>query len=328
MMSKQISPAETADWLEKRDNFLIITHKRPDGDTIGSGGAITQVLREQGKTAYMLTNPEITPRYLRFVEKYFAPGNFTPDNIIAVDTASVELFPKNADQYANAISLCIDHHGSNAFYAALTCLDADSASCGEVIFDILTAMKNTLSSTTAELLYVALSTDTGCFSFGNTTANTLKVAALLVEAGAPNKELNKLLFRTKTHGRIAIEGMLTAGIEYSFDNMVAIASITADMLKSSQADEDDLEDIAAIPGSIEGVNIGITIRELKSPHDCKISVRTRAPYDAQKICAFFGGGGHKLAAGATIEKTIPEIKQMLQEVLKNICQGDGSPDIF
>jgi len=316
-MSKHISSAEAADWLKKRDNFLIITHRRPDGDTIGSGGALAQVLREQGKTAFLLKNPEITPRYLRFVETYTAPDDFKPDNIIAIDTASVDLFTKNADIYAGSISLCIDHHGSNSLYADLTCLDADRASCGEVIFDIMTAMKSSLSSITAELLYVALSTDTGCFSFGNTTSNTLKVASQLVEAGAPNKDLNKLLFRTKTHGRIAIEGMLTAGLEYSFDDKVAIASITTEMMKASQADEDDLEDIAAIPGSIEGVYIGITIRELTSPHDCKISVRTRAPYDAQVICSHFGGGGHKLAAGASIEKTIPEIKQMLRELLEN-----------
>jgi len=173
------------------------------------------------------------------------------------------------------------------------------------------------SSISAERLYVALSTDTGCFSFGNTTANTLRIASLMVDAGAPNRELNKLLFRTKSHGRIAIEGMLTAGIEYSFDDKVAIASVTKEMMESSGADEDDMDDIAALPGSIEGVCIGITIREMQSPHDCKISVRTRTPYDAQYICSHFDGGGHKLAAGAMISNTIPEIKEMLVDVLQN-----------
>ena len=166
----------------------------------------------------------------------------------------------------------------------------------------------------------SLSTDTGCFSFGNTTANTLYVASLLVEAGAPNRELNKRLFNTKTHERVSLEGMLTCGLEYSFDGKVAIASITRDMLELSGANEDDMDDIAAIPGSIEGVCIGITIRELLSAHDCKVSVRTRAPYDAQAICSHFGGGGHSQAAGFVSEKTVCEIKAELMEVLNGDYQ--------
>ena len=320
-MNKIISTSETVSWLIERDNFLLITHKRPDGDTLGCAGALAQGLREYGKTVYVLDNPEATPRYKCFVEDYIAPDDFQHEFIIAIDTASTSLFPKNAEQYIDSVSLCIDHHGSNTLYADLVCLNIDRASCGEIIFDILMTISGSVSSTTAEGLYVALSTDTGCFSFSNTTANTLYVASLLVEAGAQSKELNKVLFRTKSQGRISIEGMLIAGIEYSFDNRVAVASITLKMLEASGADEDDLDDIAALPGSIAGVCIGITIRELSSPHDCKISVRTRAPYDAQAICAHFGGGGHKLAAGATMENTVDEIKKMLHEVIK------GQPDL-
>jgi len=315
-MDKLISIPETAVWLIERDNFLLITHRRPDGDTLGCAGGLAQGLRELGKIAYVLDNPEATPRYKRFVEDYLAPDDFQHEYIIAIDTASTSLFPKNAEQYIDSVSLSIDHHGSNTHYADLSCLNSDYASCGEIIFDILMAISNSISSTTAEKLYVALSTDTGCFSFSNTTANTLYVASQLVDAGAPNKELNKQLFRTKTQGRISIEGMLISGIEYSFNNRVAVASITLEMLDASGADEDDLDDIAAIPGSIAGVCIGITIRELSSPQDCKISVRTRAPYDAQAICAHFGGGGHKLAAGFTTDNTIKEIKKMLHEVIE------------
>jgi len=315
-MGKTIAVAETAGWLKSRDNFLILTHRRPDGDTLGCAGALAQGLRELGKSAFLLFNPEVTPRYSRFVEDYFVPADFKPGFIVMVDTASTDLFPDNAREYFNSVSLCIDHHGSNTFFADLTCLDADRASCGELIYDILLELSGTISIKTAERLYVALSTDTGCFSFGNTTADTLRVASILVDAGAPNKELNKLLFRTKSHGRIAIEGMLTSNIEYCFNDRVAIASITKEMLDISKADEDDLDDISALPSSIEGVCIGITVRELTSPHDCKISVRTRAPFNAQQICARFGGGGHKLAAGATIEKTIPEIKEELHGVLR------------
>ena len=315
-MSKLLSPKETAALLRDNNNFLIITHRRPDGDTLGSAGALAQGLQEQGKTAFVLYNPETTSRYLRFVEKYHAPDNYKPDFTIVVDTATVDLFPKNAKKYIDSVSLCIDHHSSNTLYAENVCLSVENAACGEIIYEILTDMTENISPTTAECLYVALSTDTGCFSFGNTTANTLYVASQLVEAGAPNKELNKTLFRTKSHSRISMEGMITSSIEYYFDDKVAMAFITREMMEKSGADEDDIDDIAALPGSIEGVYVGITIREMSSPQDCKFSVRTRPPYDAQKICAKFGGGGHKLAAGCSIEKAIPEAKEMMLEVLE------------
>jgi len=317
-MNKLISPFEAAYRLKENDNFLLITHRRPDGDTLGSAGALAQGLRELGKTVYVLKNPEATPRYEPFITDYIAPDDYKADYVIAVDTATTDLFPKNADEYKESVNLCIDHHGSNTMYADHVCLEISRASCGEIIFDILMAISGSISSITAERLYVALSTDTGCFSFSNTTGNTLYVASLLVEAGAPNKELNKKLFRTKTRGRIKIEGMLTSGLEFHLDDKVAIASITNEMMESANADEDDIDDIAALPGSIEGVCVGITIREMSSPTDCKISVRTRAPYDAQAICANFGGGGHKLAAGCSIEKSIDEIKEMLLEVLEEM----------
>ena len=315
-MSELITPHETAVWFKNRDNILIITHRRPDGDTLGSAGALAQGLREYGKTVYLADNPEATPRYKRFVEDYFAPEDFEADHIIAIDTATTDLFPKNALKYKDSISLCIDHHRSNTQYAELLCLDADRASCGEIIFEILMSLTGSISSITAERLYVALSTDTGCFAFSNTTANTLYVASFLVESGASNKDLNKALFRTKTRSRIKIESMLISNLEFIFDDKVAISTITREMMETSGANEDDIDDIAALPGSIEGVCIGITIRELSSPEDCKVSVRTRPPYDAQAICAHFNGGGHKQAAGCSMKNTISEIKEMLYDVIK------------
>jgi len=315
-MSVILTIEETAQWLKERDNFLILTHRRPDGDTLGSGGALAQGLREEGKTAYVLCNPEATQRYIHCIEPYIAPDDFVPEYVISVDTATTDLFPPNAAEYIDRISLCIDHHPSNTLYAEYTCLNATRASCGEVVFDVLMSLSACISTETATRLYIALSTDTGCFSFSNTTANTLYVASSLVDAGAPNQEINKVLFRTKTRSRIMIEGMLLSGIDFSFDNKVAIASITMDMLAKSGAGEDDLDDIAALPCSIEGVSIGVIIREL-TKNKCKLSVRSNAPYNARKVCEHFGGGGHDLAAGCIINKSISEIKELLKEPLQN-----------
>jgi len=315
-MSKIISIPETAAWLKENDNYLILTHRRPDGDTLGCAGALAQGLREIGKNAYILVNPETTPRYLPCTQDYVASDDFNFDHIIAVDTATVDLFTNNALEYKDNIALCIDHHNSNTNYARLLCIDASCGACGELIYDILIALNGKISEKTAGHLYVALSTDTGCFSYGNTTADTHAIAAKIILAGAPSKELNKKLFRTKTRGRIKIEGMITSNMEFHFDGKVAIAMITRDMMLLSEAIEDDIDDIANLPGSVDGVGIGITIRELNSNSDCKISVRTTPPYDAHAVCEKFGGGGHTTAAGASINKTVNEIKNELLEILK------------
>ena len=314
-MGEMITAAETAVWLKARDNYLILTHRRPDGDTLGSAGALAQGLRDAGKTAYVLANPETTPRYARFVDEYIAPDGFRPDFIVAVDTASAEMFPKNGLDYKDSVALCIDHHPSNTRYADKICLDQASASCGELVYDILMTMSGGVCAKGAECLYAALSTDTGCFAFANTTANTLRVAASLIESGAPHSALNRLLFRNKTHGRICIEGMIFSGLEFFFDEAVTIIILTRDMIESVNASEDDMDDIASLPSSIDGVLVGITIRELTSAADCKVSVRTTGVVDANAICAVFGGGGHPMAAGFTMGKTAAEIKKELLEVL-------------
>jgi len=316
-MSKMLTISETADWLKARDNFLILTHRRPDGDTVGCAGALAQGLRETGKTAYVLFNPEITPRYARFVEEYWAPDGYKPEHVIVVDTASYDLFPKNGGEYIGSVSLSIDHHPSNTYFAELNCIDGTTAACGEVIYEILIALSGSISVVSAECLYAAVATDSGCFAYANTTANTLRVASLLVEAGASNRKLNRLLFRTKTRNRIAIEGMISSGLEFHYNGQVAIATITREMMESVNAEEDDVDDIASIPGIVKGVRAGITIREMTSTNDCKVSVRTSPQVDAHAISERFGGGGHQMASGFSMDKSALEIKEALLEALKD-----------
>jgi len=325
-MSTSLTIEETAAWLMDRDNFLILTHRRPDGDTVGCAGALAQGLREAGKAAFVLRNPETTARYLRFVEDYWAYDGYTPDHVIIVDTAAYDLFPINGDGFIGNVSLSIDHHPSNTHYAQLCCHDETRAACGEIIYELLLALSGSISAKSAEHLYAALSTDTGCFAFANTTANTLRVASFLIEAGAPHRELNRLLFRTKTRSRISIEGMINSGLEFYFGGKAAISVITIEMMESANADEDDVDDIASIPGIVQGVLAGITIREMASTNDCKVSVRTSPMVNAHEICKLFGGGGHAMAAGFTLEKPVADTKTALLEVLHNFFPEEMEQD--
>ena len=311
---------DTVKLIKEFDNFLILTHRRPDGDTLGCAGGLAQGLMDLGKTAYVLPNPETTPRYMQLVEDYLAPENYVPQCIITVDTATLDLLPENALKYADKITLCIDHHSSNPLYAKYTFLDAQCASCGELVYDILIALSGSVSAKTAGHLYAALSTDTGCFAYANTTAKVLHTAAHLIEAGAPHREMNKAFFRTRTRSRVKIESAIFSEMEFCFNGAVAIATITQAMVEQSGVVEDDLDDIASLPGSIEGVVVGITIREFTSERDCKISVRSSPSINSNEICAHFGGGGHAMAAGASVYGTIGEIKERLYSILSEILK--------
>ncbi len=309
---------ETALWLKARDNFLILTHRRPDGDTLGSAAGLADGLNEAGKTAYVLYNPETTERYDKYIQKYRAPEDYQPSHVITVDTASPDLFPVNGEKYTDNVALCIDHHPSNTGYAGFLCVDAGKATCGEIIYEILLSLNGNVSPEAAAALYVAVSTDTGCFAYSNTTANALRVASNLVDAGAPIGEINKAIFRTKAKSRIQIEAMIISGMEFHFGGAVAIASITREMLARTGAGENEMDDVAAISNSIEGVVVGITIRELTGPEDCKVSIRTSALVDANALASRFGGGGHAMASGFTSNAAVDELKRQLLDALGGI----------
>jgi phosphoesterase RecJ-like protein len=309
---------EAALWLKERDNFLIVTHRRPDGDTLGCAAGLAEGLRGAGKTAFILFNPEATARYVPYVQKHWAPDGFTPSYVIAVDIASPGLFPDNWQSDGSDIALCIDHHPSNTGYAQATCLDTGKASCGEIIYEILTALTGRISADTAAALYVAVSTDTGCFAYSNTNASAHHVAGALVDAGAPIGEINKVLFRTKAKSRVLIEADIISGMEFYYDGAVAIATITRDMMKNAGAGENEMDDIAALANEIEGVIAGITIREITGPGDCKVSIRTTPLVNANLLASRFGGGGHAMASGFSLDMAPGEVKKQLLAALSEI----------
>jgi phosphoesterase RecJ-like protein len=271
-----------------------------------------------GKTAFIHFNPEATARYMPYVRKHWAPDGFMPSCVLAVDIASPELLPSNWQSDGSSIALCIDHHPSNTGYAQATCLDTGKASCGEIVYEILTAHSGRISADTAASLYVAVSTDTGCFAYSNTNANAHHVAGALVDAGAPIGEINKVLFRTKAKSRLLIEANIISGMEFFYDGTVAIATSTRDMMKNAGASENEMDDIAAIPNSIEGVVAGITIRELTGPGDCKVSIRTTPLVNANQLALRFSGGGHAMASGFSLDKSPGEVKTLLLEALSDI----------
>lgn len=312
---------ETASLLQSLDQVLILTHKRPDGDTIGCAAALCLGLRQLGKTAWVLPNEDAHGLFDPYFQGVLAPADFQPQVAVSVDVASQGMLPESAAPWKDNILLCIDHHGSNEGYAQHTLVDPAAAACGEMITKVLTQLGVTITAPIALLLYMAIATDTGCFVYSNTTPETHRIAADLMETGFDAQWVNKRHFRVKSLKRMQIESRLVRDMDLEQNGSLVFAYVTLDMIRELQATEEDLEDISSFIGLLEGVDNAVTVRQLK-PEECKISLRTDGKsLNASLVCARFGGGGHPAAAGCTIHGTPAQAKAAMLDAIEQVQHG-------
>ena len=310
-----LSARDAAGYLEALDNVLLLTHVRPDGDTIGSAAALCRALRDCGQTAYLLPNPEITATYAPYAAPYWAPEGWQAEHIVSVDIADASLLPENAQPYRDRIELAIDHHPSQTFFARNTCLEADSAACGEIVYEIIQHL-TALTADIALPLYVAVSTDCGGFQYGNTTARTHRIAAALMDV-VDVAAVNKTLFRTKSRVRLAMESRMVADMKLFDHQRVVVMEIPLSLRQEMQATDADIEELSALPALVEGTDCGVTLRELR-PGTVKVSVRTGPRVDACALCRILGGGGHHAASGATVEGTLDEARMAVLAAYRKV----------
>ena len=309
-----ITRSELCAQLRARDNYVILTHRRPDGDTTGCAAALCMGLRQIGKRAAVLPNRQFTPRFAPHLAGLTCPDVTDDATLVSVDIASMGLLSFDAEPYGARLALAVDHHGSNSLPCENRIVLADRAACGEIVYALLLELGAPVSKETAEALYVAISTDTGCFKYSNVTGNTLRVAAELIDLGADVAPINKIFFDTKTFARLKLEARLTAGIELYAGGMVGLCTLPQRWIDELSISEDDIDSISGFARSIEGVEIGIMIREVEGGMG-KLSLRTSPRYDACALCQQLGGGGHAAAAGASVAGGIEGAKKAILDVL-------------
>ena len=299
----ELTRLDCADWLLQRDRFVILTHRKPDGDTVGSAAGLCRGLRSLGKTAHILENPEITPLYAPLVEGLTKPVPEEGDLLIAVDVAADSMLPRSYNDLKMCIDLRIDHHGSGREYTPREHVDPESAACAEIIWELLLDMGVEPDKEMAEAIYVGVSTDTGCFRFANTTAHTFDVAADCAAAGAEVYSWNLKLFDTKSLPKLRLQAWITDHVQFLDGGNLAICGLPKDVEDSIGVDEDDMNDISSFLRSIEGVKMSALLRQTDGEH-IKVSVRAIPGYDASYICEQFGGGGHTGAAGCSVKMSM------------------------
>ena len=311
---KKLTRNETADFLLTHDNYAILTHRRPDGDTIGSSAALCRILRKMGKTAHLLRNAEITDRFAWLHEGLTKEEAAETDTLVTVDVASPGMLPARFEKYLGSIALRIDHHASGTSFTEMELVDSTMGACAEILFDLLQALGQELDPQTADAIYVGTSTDTGCFRFANTTAHTFATAAACAAAGARVYALNQELFETNTLGRLKIQSWIVENMQIFSGGQLAVVAIPRAVEEAIPVTEDDMDNISSFPRSISGVCMAATLRETKEG-DVKLSVRAIPGYDATVVAGAFGGGGHKGAAGATLKMPLAEAAETVKAAM-------------
>ncbi len=309
-----LSLRQTASYLKRYDNFIILTHASPDGDTLGSAYALYYGLKEIGKNASVICPDVIPSKYGYFVHD----TDHIEDNgeavIVSVDVADKRLLGSLCEVFGDRVNLAIDHHISNTRFADNLYLDSSASATAEAIYELLCVMRVNINTVTAKALYTGLATDTGCFKYSSVTARTHTIAAALYEFNIEADKINRIMFDTKSRKLLELERMVLEGAEYHFDNRCFLLSVTAEMQEKTGCVGPDLEGIAVISRSVEGVLAGVTVKQTDDD-EFKVSLRTYEPLSAAEICKKLGGGGHKAAAGATVKGTLQEVKQQVLEII-------------
>lgn len=310
----EITAFEASEILKEKNNILILTHRNPDGDTLGCGFALLRTLKKLGKTVFLCC-PDVIPGKYSYMWQgiEYTPKSFKADFIVAVDIASTQLLGKLAEEFSK-IDMCIDHHITNTKYADNVLLQPTAAAC-EIVFDVISALGVFIDNKIADCLYTGISTDTGCFRYGNTTPQTHLKGAELIKLGADYENINRVMFETKTLPYLKLEQKALEGIEMYYDNRCALVVLTQQMLKDTGTDESDCDGITVLSRKIEGVLCGITLRQ-RADMTYKCSLRTYPPINASEICSTFGGGGHIAAAGCEFSENLALAKSSILKAVE------------
>lgn len=310
-----------ADMIKACDSVIILTHRRPDGDAVGSSYALAAAANRLGKRAKIFFSEDLQKKY----SFLFGAGEDEPQGrvcVIAVDAANAEMITVDPALYGGAIDACIDHHKTNNGWAPVSCVRTYS-SCGECVLDLIDILGVELDDYIAKAIYIAVSTDTGCFKFGNTDAHTHRTAARLFEAAEGLDKLNNDFFIVKSAKKKALEYTIHSKMTFFADGKGAISSMTTDELTSIGASYADLDDVSDTVRTTEGVLIGAMLKET-SNDSYRVSMRGNSDaVDVSEICAEFGGGGHKGAGGCTVEGTEDEVRGRVQEAIENYLSKAG-----
>jgi len=305
--------------IEEAEKILLYTHVLMDGDTLGSAVALCRTFRDMGKDAHILIEDPI-PEYLRFLDRGYCTYDLDiiaePDLSIAVDCTDINRFIRRKDKFLQAEKkVCIDHHHTNGYFADHNYVDEFATSTGELVFNLLKEMKVKIGKETAEAIYTAITTDTGNFQYTNTTAESHRITAELIEDGVDIGRIAVELYQNVRPEKLKLTGEILKTIEMYCDGRVALAYVTQKVLEETNSTIEESEGIVETLRNIRGVEASVFVKEI-SEEETKVGMRAKSYANVAIIMKKFGGGGHIKAAGCTIGLPLGEAKKAVVEEIE------------
>ncbi|MCL2857560.1 MAG: DHH family phosphoesterase [Oscillospiraceae bacterium] len=319
-MSKTINIPGACRLLREHDDVLILAHQKPDGDTLGSAFALMWALEALGKRARVECSDPLPENY-RVITGEYAPIAFTPRFVVSVDIANPDLLGRLRESWEGKIDLCIDHHQRNTMDAAHSLIDPTVPATAELVYQIVTELGVSFDTRIAGAIFMGLATDTGCFRYASVTAGTHRIAAEMIEAGARHGEINRIMFDTRSRALIEMDKLILNTLEYHFGGLCAMVIITREATGRLGVVDHELDGVSALPRRIQGVEVGLALREIEG--GWRVSVRTRESIDSSALCATFGGGGHKAAGGCTIHGDEQAVRKLLLPAVEDALRNAG-----
>ncbi len=320
----EIDICRVAEALLKNDNFTILSHTNPDGDTLGSGVGLALMLEKMGKTVKALLCDKEIPQYLRFIkgsERYVCDFEVQDsDFVIAVDTASPQMLGALCERFEGRVDLRIDHHEVSTPFAKENYCVAKASSCCELLAD-LSSMIGVSTPDVATALLCGIMTDSGSFRYSSTSADTHRAAAYLLDAGADLDYISSSLYESRELSSLMATSYAVTKMKMCIDGKIAYTTISNEEKAALGLCDADFSECASLLRQIKGVEAALFLRQV-TEGEYKLSVRSRESVDSASLCAVFGGGGHARAAGATIfgsdaDKIIENVIKEVQNQLEN-----------
>ncbi|MBP3379506.1 MAG: DHH family phosphoesterase [Ruminococcus sp.] len=309
------SEAET--FLRNCEDAVILTHQSPDGDCIGAGFGLKDILAELGVRSRVVCSDEFPARF-DFLTAGVPQEDFEPKTVIAVDIADTKLMGRYEEIYGGRVQLCIDHHESNRDYAEKTLLRESAAAACEIIYSLAKFMGVKISRHCAMCLYTGIATDSGCFKYSCTTPEAHEIAAEMKRNYDINfARINRYMFEVKSRGRMMLEAKFAGLMEEYLDGRLVIAAVTQELMNELGVSWDEFEGLAPLTIQLENTEVGILMKE-REPGVFRCSFRSAEDVNVSDICRMLGGGGHAKAAGCTVEGSLEDAKKQLVAAVEQV----------
>jgi phosphoesterase RecJ-like protein len=305
------------DLVRRHQRFVLTTHVRPDPDGLGSMLGLAEALEGLGKQVHMVIASTWPPRYSfldpqRRIQRYTAPGQLYDDaEVLAVlDTGTWNQLGDFGPylRSSRAAKVVIDHHLSQDDLGALRLLDTTAEATGRLIVEAIHALGAPLTEKAANFLFAALATDTGWFRHSNTTSATFALAEELTRAGAKPTYLYDQIYEQNTVARLNLRGLTLSRLRVIEDGKIAYTEVHRADYDATGAIPQDTEDMISDVRSIAGIEVALFFME-QPAGGVKVSFRSRGRLDVARLAERFGGGGHRLASGATLSTSLAEAQQ-------------------